>query len=143
MGCSIMDHLKNHPGYTLRCVETGASGLQNLADRGMQPAPAAEAVQDADMVILALPDRLLGGVAHALVPQVKSGCLMVMLDPAAAHAGELPERSDVSWFVTHPCHPGVFDHFDTEAERNDFFGGTHARQAIVCALMQGPERAGN
>jgi hypothetical protein len=25
------------------------------------------------------------------------------------------------------------------AEINDFFGGTHARQAIVCALIQGPE----
>lgn len=29
--------------------------------------------------------------------------------------------------------------FQTDAEINDFFGGTHARQAIVCALMQGPE----
>jgi hypothetical protein len=41
--------------------------------------------------------------------------------------------------VSHPCHPSVFDHFATEAEINDFFGGTHARQAIVCALMRGPE----
>ncbi len=41
--------------------------------------------------------------------------------------------------MTHPCHPSVFEHFETVAERDDFFGGVHARQAIVCALMQGPE----
>jgi hypothetical protein len=61
------------------------------------------------------------------------------LDPAAAHAGEFPVRPDISYFVSHPCHPSLFDHFQTEAEINDFFGGTQARQAIVCALMQGPE----
>jgi hypothetical protein len=33
----------------------------------------------------------------------------------------------------------VFDHFESIQERDDFFGGVHARQAIVCALMQGPE----
>ena len=139
MGCRIIDHLKDHPAYTLRCVETGERGLAQLSQRGLSPAPVAEAVPDADVMILALPDRVLGGVAHQLVPQVKAGSMVVMLDPAAAHAGELPERADISYFVSHPCHPSVFDHFETEAERNDFFGGTTARQAIVCALMQGPE----
>jgi hypothetical protein len=60
-------------------------------------------------------------------------------DPAAAHAGELPARADISYFVAHPCHTSIFEHFQSEAEVNDFFGGTHAGQAIVCALMQGPE----
>jgi 3-oxoisoapionate kinase len=92
-----------------------------------------------NVVILALPDRVLGQVAKEVVPQVKAGCLVMTLDPAAAHAGELPPRPDISYFVSHPCHPSVFDHFETERERDDFFGGTHARQAIVCALMQGPE----
>ena len=139
MGCRIIDHLKDHPAYMLRCVETGERGLGQLAQRGLEPVPVDEAVRDADVMILALPDRVLGSVAQQLVPKVKAGCLIVTLDPAAAHAGELPERADVSYFVSHPCHPSVFDHFETEAERNDFFGGTTARQAIVCALMQGPE----
>jgi len=51
----------------------------------------------------------------------------------------LPPRPDISYFVTHPCHPSLFEHFETAAERDDFFGGIRARQAIVCALMQGPE----
>jgi hypothetical protein len=139
MGCRILDHLRDHPDYSLRCVESGEGGLQQLADRKIGPVPAALAMEEADVMILALPDRLLGAVAQGLVPQLKTGALVVLLDPAAAHAGELPEREDVSYFVSHPCHPSVFDHFESEAERGDFFGGTHARQAIVCALMQGPE----
>lgn len=139
MGCRIIDHLKDHLAYTLRCVETGARGLAQLEQRGLRPLPVAEAVREADVMILALPDRALGKVAETLVPQVKPGCLVVTLDPAAAHAGELPERPDISYFVSHPCHPSVFDHFETQQERDDFFGGTYARQAIVCALMQGPE----
>jgi D-apionate oxidoisomerase len=90
-------------------------------------------------VILALPDRVLGKVASDVVPQARGGAIIMTLDPAAAHAGQLPKRNDVSYFVTHPCHPSVFDHFQSESERTDFFGGVHARQAIVCALMQGPE----
>jgi D-apionate oxidoisomerase len=65
--------------------------------------------------------------------------MVMMLDPAAAHAGELPSRTDLTYFASHPCHPSVFDHFTTAEEINDFFGGTHARQAIVCSLIQGPE----
>ena len=139
MGCRVIDHIKDSPHYSLRCLETGERGLANLAQRGLKPVPRDEAIRDADAVMLALPDRVLGGVARDVVPKVKPGCLVFTLDPAAACAGELPERADISYFTSHPCHPSVFDHFETEKEINDFFGGTHARQAIVCALMQGPE----
>jgi hypothetical protein len=139
MGCRIVDHLRDHPDYELRCVEHGGRGLENLRQRGLHSMDAGEAVPGADVMILALPDRVLGSVAQQLVPLAKPGCLVVTLDPAAAHAGELPDRPDISYFVSHPCHPSVFDHFETETERADFFGGTTARQAIVCALMQGPE----
>ncbi|MGI8603958.1 MAG: phosphogluconate dehydrogenase C-terminal domain-containing protein [Verrucomicrobiales bacterium] len=139
MGHRIIDHLASHSGYQLRSVETGVRGLASLSARGVSVMPVDQALEGADIVILALPDRVLGEAAREIVPKVKSGCLVVTLDPAAAHAGELPERADVAYFVTHPCHPSVFDHFETEAERNDFFGGTHAKQAIVCALMQGTE----
>ncbi len=139
MGCRLTDHLQSHPDYTLHCVETGERGLANLATRGITPTPREAILPSADVVILSLPDRVLGKVAQEVVPLLRPGCMVFTLDPAAAHAGELPARPDVSYFVSHPCHPSVFDHFQTEAEINDFFGGTHARQAIVCALMQGPE----
>jgi len=139
MGCRITDHLKSHPDYTMHYVESGERGLTNLTQRGVTPTPREEALRVADAVILALPDRVLGKVAQEVVPQLRPGALVITLDPAAAYAGELPPRPDISYFVSHPCHPSVFDHFQTEAEINDFFGGTHARQAIVCALIQGPE----
>lgn len=139
MGCRIVDHLKDHPDYQLLCAEVSEPGKAQLEQRGIQPISADEAAATVDAVVLALPDRVLGKVAAGVVPKLKSGALVITLDPAAAYAGDLPARDDISYFVTHPCHPSVFDHFDTEAERNDFFGGVHARQAIVCALMQGPE----
>ena len=139
MGCRIIDHLQQHPDYRLRCVEVSPPGLAQLARRGLEPTPLDEALAGADAVILALPDRVLGQVAQEVVPKVRPGCLVVTLDPAAAHAGCLPARPDISYFVTHPCHPSVFE-YEADAEaRADFFGGTKARQPIVCALMQGPE----
>ena len=139
MGCRVTDHLKHNPDYAVLCVENGERGLASLAERGLKPTPSAEALSNADVVLLALPDRVLGAVANDIVPKLKPGAMLMTLDPAAAHAGEFPTRPDISYFVSHPCHPNVFDQFNTEAEVNDFFGGIHARQAIVCALMQGPE----
>ncbi len=139
MGCRVTEHLRNRADYTLLCVESGERGLASLQARGLAPVPQEEALARADVVILALPDRILGAVARATVPAVRPGTVVITLDPAAAHAGELPPRADVTYFASHPCHPSVFDHFNTADEINDFFGGTHARQAIVCALIQGPE----
>lgn len=139
MGCRILDHLKDHPAYRLLCVEISQPGLGNLAQRGVKPTAMPEALPQAAVAILALPDRVLGRLAREAVPQLKPGTLVITLDPAAAHAGELPSRPDISYFVTHPCHPSVFDYEDSPEARADFFGGTKARMPIVCALMQGPE----
>jgi hypothetical protein len=62
-----------------------------------------------------------------------------MLDAAAPWAGELPERADITYFVTHPCHPSIFRYEPTREAQKDYFGGVAAPQAIVCALMQGPD----
>jgi hypothetical protein len=65
--------------------------------------------------------------------------MLIVLDPAAPYAGELPERHDVTYFVTHPAHPPVFNDEKTAEARRDFFGSGLAKQAIVNALIQGPE----
>jgi hypothetical protein len=139
MGCRITDHLRAQTEYDLRCIECGERGIANLAARGIRPRPVAEATRDADVVVFAVPDRTLGELAREVVPRMKPASLVVLLDPAAAHAGELPERPDISYFLTHPCHPGVFQHQPDAETRADFFGGTRAGMPIVCALMQGPE----
>ena len=47
-----------------------------------------------------------------------------MLDAAAA--GEMPDRPDLTYFVTHPCHLPIFNDETTEAAKKDFFGGIAA-----------------
>lgn len=140
MGCRLIDNLiKCNTDHELLLVEVLESGIERIAQRGLSTTIEADALANAEVLILALPDKLLGRIARGAVPQLRPGTIVITLDPAAAHAGELPDRKDISYFVTHPCHPNVFDHFETSAERDDFFGGVHARQAIVCALMQGPD----
>jgi len=138
MGGRISDRLSGgrHDVYY---VENGERGRQNMRTRGLEPSELADAVPRADIVILAVPDTAIRGVAASVVPLMKSGALLTLLDPAAAYAGHLPERADVAYFVAHPCHPPLFgDEADPEARR-DYFGGIKAKQAIVCALMQGTE----
>lgn len=140
MGCRCTDNLKKSD-YAVAHVEISEPGRAALGARGITPVALEDAVKAADAVILAIPDIAIGKVSHQVVPMLKAGALVMILDAAAPYAGELPERSDITYFVTHPCHPPVFnDETDPEARR-DFFGGIRAKQNIVCALMQGPEEA--
>lgn len=138
MGCRITDNLKNS-AYRMRYVEVSPAGIERLRERGVRTTPQEEAVAEADVAILALPDALIGKVAPGIVPGLKSGAMVMCLDPAAPHGGELPERADIAYFITHPCHPPVIhDETDPKAQM-DFFGAIAAKQHIVCALMQGTE----
>jgi hypothetical protein len=139
IGARVANALKDDPEYRMLYVEAGEAGLARLRERGLTPTSTQEAVQKAEVVILAIPDIWIGKVASEIVPFLKSGTLVICLDPAAPHGGELPEREDIAYFVVHPCHPPlVNDEVDPEARR-DFWGGK-AKQNIVCALMQGSER---
>ena len=139
IGTRIANRLKDATEYRTLYIEAGEAGEARLRARGFTPTPREEAVREADVVILAVPDTLIGTVAADVVPALKPGAMVICLDPAAPHGGELPEREDITYFVTHPCHPPVVnDEVDPEARR-DFYGGIKARQNVVCALMQGPE----
>lgn len=139
MGVRLATNLK-HSDFQVDHVEVSQVGRDRLkAAIGADCVPLDDALRGAAVVLLAVPDTLIGQVAHQIVPMVDSGTALIILDAAAPHAGELPVRDDISYFVTHPCHPPIFND-ETEAEaKQDFFGGVKARQSIVCALMQGPE----
>jgi hypothetical protein len=138
IGTRIADKLRDDAEFRTLYVEAGEAGLARLRDRGLTPTAQEDAIRKADTVVLAIPDTLIGRVAAAIVPQLESGTLVILLDPAAPHGGELPQREDIGYFVVHPCHPPIVnDEVDPEA-RNDFWGGK-ARQNLVCALMQGTE----
>ena len=139
MGTRVTNALKDEPGYRMLNVEKSEQGRTRLRERGLEVSEQEDALREADVVILAVPDALIGEVATDIAPDLKSQAMLICLDPAAPYAGKLPEREDVSYFVTHPAHPPVYnDESDPEARR-DFFGSGKAKQAIVNALMQGPE----
>jgi len=139
VGLRIAKHMKDNPDYQMLYVEISQTGLEALAQIGLSATPEEEALAQSDAVILAVPDALIGKICNGIVPKLKSGTMVIELDPAAGYAGVLPERDDISYFITHPCHPPLFgDETDPEA-RTDWFGGSKAKQNIVCALYQGSE----
>lgn len=139
MGCRLTDNLKNHPDYEMLYIEVSEAGIARMKEKGVTPTPRSEALQRADVVILAVPDRLIGKISHAIIGELKGGTILMGLDPAAGYAEVLPKREDVTYFAAHPCHPPLFMEELTPEAQKDWFGGYHARQSVVCALIQGPE----
>jgi hypothetical protein len=138
MGCRVTDNFLKS-SYVVDYVEVSQRGIENLTSRGVQVVPEAPAVQGADVVILAVPDVLMGEIAARVIPAMRPGALLMTLDPAAPLDGQLPLRGDIGCIVAHPCHPSVFNWEPTESAFRDFYGGISAKQSIVCALMQGGE----
>lgn len=139
MGIRLTDNLRK-ANYDLLYVEPSDAGRGRLAERGATAMNLGDAVPAADVVILAVPDNRIGVVAQQVVPQMKPGASLIVLDAAAPSAGHLPERADVSFVACHPCHPSVFNNSETEAEaQTDYFGGVAARQDVVIALISGTE----
>jgi ketopantoate reductase len=136
MGMRVSDNLQRSP-HDLRYVENSPAGKQRTLDAGRTLTEGSAAVRHADVVVLAVPDTALGPVSEQLVPQLPAGTIVLTLDPAAAYANLLYQRSDISYAVAHPCHPSVFLQRKTEAELNDTFGGIAAPQDVVAALESG------
>ena len=103
--------------------------------------PAGRGLEGADVVILAVPDTAIRTVAAATAPSLKPGTMVIVLDAAAPFAGHLPKRDDLVYFVTHPCHPPIFNDETEMSAKTDYFGGVAAKQHVVNALMQGPDSA--
>lgn len=139
MGCRLAKNLQGSD-YRVRHVEVGAIGRQRLKDElGIECMPVDAALDGANVVILAVPDTLIGKVATEISPMLQPGTMVITLDAAAPFAGHLPNRPDLVYFVAHPCHPPIFNDESTTEARRDFFGGAHAKQSIVSALMQGTD----
>ena len=139
MGMRLGANLKNSR-FEVAPVEVSDAGKARLKDElGWSAVDAEAALADAEIVVLAVPDTAIGKVSHAIISKLKPGTMVIVLDAAAPYAGHLPEREDVTYFVTHPCHPPIFNDETEMKAKLDRFGGVAAKQAIVCCLMQGPE----
>ncbi|MDZ7608600.1 MAG: NAD(P)-binding domain-containing protein [Cyclobacteriaceae bacterium] len=83
MGCRITDNLKNSD-YSMAYLELSDAGKERLAPRGISVSQEMEVLPHGDIVILAVPDVAIEKVSSGVVPLMKSGALLVTLDPAAA-----------------------------------------------------------
>jgi len=140
MGLRIVRNLKDNADHKTLYVEISDAGKASLKELGLSVTPQDKALQQADVVILALPDRLIGKICQDIVPRLKSGTMVMSLDPAAGYAGVLPKREDITYFISHPCHPPLFGEETDLAAQRDWFGGVKAKQNIVCSLHHGPEK---
>ena len=139
MGCRITDNLQSHPDYEVDYVEVSPQARHNLVKRGLVVTDQDQALRRANVVILAIPDRKIQLVTRDIVPLLRPETMVFGLDPAAAHAGVMPVREDLTYFVAHPCHPPLFGDHEPAGPKTDWFGGLNAPQSVVCALYQGPE----
>jgi len=141
MGVRLSQNLKGS-AFEVRHVEPGEVGRRRLLEEvGVECTTVDEALDGADVVILAVPDTLIGKLSAEIAPKLKAGTMLMTLDAAAPFAGHLPQRADLVYFVAHPCHPSIFNPQAHIEGRPDYFGGVSAPQSIVSALMQGPESA--
>ena len=138
MGCRITDNLKDSI-YEMYYLEVSEEGQKRLAEKGVTVSDQDAVLPIGDIIILAVPDVAIEKVSSITVPAMKSGALLVTLDPAAALAGKIFQRDDISIYISHPAHPSVFNWEPSEKAQRDFFGGVLAKQVTVSALMQGPQ----
>jgi D-apionate oxidoisomerase len=141
MGVRLATNLKGSR-FDVAHVEISEAGQKRLKETlGFDCVPTDEALAGAKAVILAVPDTAIGAVARSIIDKLDPGTMVIALDAAAPFAGHLPVRDNITYFVTHPCHPPIFNDETDVAARRDHFGGVAAAQSIVSALMQGPDEA--
>ena len=140
MGMRVSANLDRAP-YTTFYAETFPAARDRVTAAGRTLTDAMDAVPRSDVVILAVPDVLLGEISAQIVPAAKPGAIILTLDPAAAYAGVLARRDDLHLAVAHPCHPSVFLERTSAAEWADTFGGEAAPQDVVAAIESGGDEA--
>jgi D-apionate oxidoisomerase len=136
MGQRISNNLAQSD-YRVLYAENSPRGQDHIRGLGREVTETHEATAQSDVVILAVPDILLGRISADIVPAMKPGAVLLTLDPAAAYANLLYQRDDVA----HPCHPSVFLERMTKEEHADTFGGIAAPQDVVGAFENGDSDA--
>jgi len=138
MGLRLTQNLRDSE-YIMSYHEVNPAGINRLEEKGVRVSDPGLFIPESDVVILAVPDVALEKVTAEIIPVMKKGALVVTLDPAAALAGKLYDRKEISYFITHPCHPSIFNWESDPEKMKDHFGGVMAKQSIVCSLLKGEE----
>ncbi|KMY22595.1 oxidoreductase [Actinobaculum suis] len=140
MGMRVSPNLQNIPEYTVSFVDSGEQGRKNVEEAGRTLSEPADVLPTADVVVYAVPDKLLGKITEQYVPLQKEDSVVLTLDPAAAYANLLYMREGITYVVCHPCHPSLFLERTTKEEWADTFGGQAAAQHVVAAMHTPSEK---
>jgi hypothetical protein len=140
MGMRLSANLAKTDEFETMHVEVTEEGQARVRETfGVDCVDVETALEGADVIVLAVPDTLIGAISNDIINRIRPGAMLFCLDGAAPFAGHLPHREDVTYFVSHPCHPPIWnDETDMDA-KHDYFGGIAAKQGIVNVLVQGPE----
>jgi D-apionate oxidoisomerase len=136
MGMRVSDNLERSPHRTFYS-ENHPPAMERVRGTGRVLSDTGGAVAQSDVIVMAVPDILLGKVSESILPQAKPGAVLLTLDPAALYAGLIAHRDDMYFAVAHPCHPSVFLQRKNTEEWADTFGGIAAPQDVVAALESG------
>jgi len=138
MGMRLSDNL-GRSGHHVLYSENHPAAIERVRAAGRELSDTNTAVAQSDVIVLAVPDILLGEVSHSIVPSARPGAVLLTLDPAALYAGLIAHRDDLYFAVAHPCHPSVFLQRSSSDEWADTFGGIAAPQDVVAALESGDQ----
>jgi D-apionate oxidoisomerase len=133
MGMRVSNNLERSP-HRVFYSENHPAAMERVRATGRELSDPSGAVAQSDVIVMAVPDILLGQVSESIVPQTKPGAVLLTLDPAALYAGLIAHRDDLYFAVAHPCHPSVFLQRKNSEEWADTFGGIAAPQDVVAAL---------
>jgi hypothetical protein len=140
MGFRASEKIGCMDAYRTVLCEKDVERADALRAKGFQVDPIEGVLGHADFVVLAVPDEAIGNLSHTYIPQMKPGSALIALDAAAAYAGLIPTRPEITQVITHPCHPPFFTEQSTVEARSDYFGGT-AEQDILVSFVEGSEEA--
>jgi hypothetical protein len=138
MGTRVRNNLAKLPNK-LFLIEMDEEKRKNIKNEGYESYNNYEPIKEADLTVLAVPDKLIKVVSKDVVPHMKANSTLILLDPAAAYMGEVAKRDDCTFVITHPCHPQLFMEQETPEAKADMFGGVAAKHDIVIALDSGEE----
>ena len=88
-----------------------------------------EAIPKSDFIILCVEDFEIKDYSNKIVPLMKPGATMILVDASAAYIGDLMMKDGCSFVMVHPCHPPLFGPPEEKGED------------IVVCLIKGNESA--
>ena len=88
-------------------LRDGSSSEKRVTADGLTPLPLAEAVRDADLVMLLVPDEAMAGIYGTIEPHIRQGAVLAFSHGLAIHFGFIRPRPDFDVIMVAPKGPGT------------------------------------